>query len=899
MGGHWRVVLLGRVEARNGDMLLTRFSSQPTAALLARLALNPQRVHPREELAELLWPGAPAAVGRSRLRQALSTLKRLLEPPGGEGPPVLLVDRHCVRVNAHALGCDAVDFEVCARQQRHEQARALYGGELMPGFYLDWVHDERQRLAALHDRLLGHTGVALAAVPLPDAAAPAFAPAPLQLLPAFLSRFFGREYERAELVGAISQCRLVTLTGFGGSGKTRLAVEAARGARAFDSAVFVPLAGCNTVEQAQSQLHVSLRSALAYDVIEQGLQALAERRVLLVLDNFEQLVAVGGSQWVQSLLARAAGLHLLVTSRRALGVDGERELPLPPLPLPPVDAGLEEGARNPGLAMFVDRARNVRPDFQVTTRNLEILVLLCRALEGVPLAIELAAARCRAFTLAELLDGLARPLTVLERTRRGAPRPSRHDSLRSALVWSWQLLDAPQQQFLAALSVFRGGFSVADAQAVCGHLPARDLLESLLADSLLSAGPAAGGAMRFEMLELIRDFLVDQIEPADALALRQQHRAHFLALALALQASGDVVVKPDDLPNVQQAIRSALEDGQPEVALMLGVALRGHWTAQGSHPEMRQLLCRAAASAHPDAVSLPPACNMLAHLLLAAGNLPAARDMAERALTLACDQPLARAAALCTWAHVQVCGAGPHDELASRLTEAARLAGNQPELRAEASTLQGRLALEVERDPVAAEALFKSAEALWSAAGRPREVRLLRHERVLTRLGAGRLAEAWTEAVRFGRECEAVGERAHSVAAMYLQGVVLSRQRSWEAALKAFADCALAALQDHLHYWHIFATWQLPRVLAHLRRAPDAARMMAFGVRYRTQYLAALNADDRHYVRCVRRLVQAQIGAALTDAAWAEGSMLTLVQAVALAQRSHLAVTRGGSDSRP
>ena len=150
----WQVRLLGAVEAFDGVQRLDRFPSRAVAALLARLALAPDRAHAREELVELLWPGVALAVGRNRLRQVLSTLKSMLEPPGVPGAVVVLADRLSVRAAPAALGCDAVRFQQLVRAGQSEQAAALYRGELMPGYFDEWIHDERQRLAALHERLL-------------------------------------------------------------------------------------------------------------------------------------------------------------------------------------------------------------------------------------------------------------------------------------------------------------------------------------------------------------------------------------------------------------------------------------------------------------------------------------------------------------------------------------------------------------------------------------------------------------------------------------------------------------------------------------------------------------------------------------------------------------------------
>jgi DNA-binding SARP family transcriptional activator len=151
----WQVQVLGGLELDSGNQRLTRLPSRAVAALLARLALWPQRLHPREELVELLWPGVELAVGRNRLRQALSTLKSLIEPPGA--PVVLQADRLGVRVVSGALGCDAREFEALVRAGRHAEALALYRGELLPGFYDDWIDEERLRLAALRDRIVGDT----------------------------------------------------------------------------------------------------------------------------------------------------------------------------------------------------------------------------------------------------------------------------------------------------------------------------------------------------------------------------------------------------------------------------------------------------------------------------------------------------------------------------------------------------------------------------------------------------------------------------------------------------------------------------------------------------------------------------------------------------------------------
>ena len=890
--GCWQVALLGRVEARNGDLLITRFNSHPTAALLARLALYPQRLHPREELAELLWPNAPPQAGRNRLRQALSTLRRLLEPAGQGGPPVFMADRQGVRVNPAALGCDALEFERCLQQGQWARAQELYVGELMPGHYDNWVEEERRRLAALQEGLAGRLQVlpsplpnaatVLASSATPTAAAPLAPP-----LPSFLTRFFGRQAETTALVDAVAASRLVTLTGVGGCGKTRLALEAAQRAGDFERVVFVPLADCSNTAQALAQLRASLQiTAGKAEPLEQIAQALSQRAVLLVLDNFEQLVASGGDELVRTLLARCSGLHLLVTSRRVLGLGGEHEQPLAPLPLPLAGAPFEALASNPGVAMFVDRARGVRPEFALTQRNAETLAALCRALEGVPLAIELAAARSRVFSLRELHDALARPLLLLERTGARAGHVPRHDSLRGAIDWSWRLLDPVQQRFLAALSVFRGGWSVVDAQAVCGDADAphaHELIEVLLEHSLLTAELGPDGGMRFRMLELIREFVTGQLDAERGQALRSRHRAHVLSIAQGLQASGKRAMDAEELPNVQQAMRTAVQDGQPEVALRLGTALRSHWDSQGIDPEQLAMLSQAAAAASAGSPALAPACTMLATLLLTAGDLHAAHDMAERALGLAGDQPVLRAAALCAWVQVVADGERRYAGLGERLQEALRLAQGHDELLAQVTALQGTLAARDAEDPVAAEAFFDQAAGHWLAAGRVREARLLRYDRALCLCKAGQLALALRQAELCERECAAIGERARRVAAINLQGVILALQRRWGDAVQAYRRCVAEAWVQHQHYWLSFALWNHGRNLARLRQPEAAARLMAFSENHWTSHFGPLTLADERHVRRVRRLVACQLGAAQLRLLWAEGAQLTLHEAVHLA----------------
>ncbi|MCW5611942.1 MAG: AAA family ATPase [Rubrivivax sp.] len=431
----WRLRLLGAFELDDGRQRLTRLPSRAAVALLSRLAMAPQRAFGREELAALLWPEADAGTGRARLRQTLSTLKALLEPrhaaPGVPTAPVIEADRRVLQLAPAALRCDVHDFEQACRGGDAVRALALYRGELLPGFYDEWIVDERRRLQGLAERLAeqlpapvpaqaagmaagGHAGTA----PVPATGAPrppgvvattgatgaagatALPPATETAapLPRYLSPLVGGEDLLARLRAQVLARRLVTLVGPGGVGKTRLAVELALRLQdeheAFDTVRFVPWVGCSSAAQAADRLALALGLDDQGDALRAVTRALAGRRTLLVLDNAEQL-APDAVALVAALAARLPGLHLLVTSRRPLALDGEQEWALDPLPTPPPGADAAAALASPAVQLFAARARATRADFHLHDGNLDTVAELVRLLDGLPLALELAAARVR------------------------------------------------------------------------------------------------------------------------------------------------------------------------------------------------------------------------------------------------------------------------------------------------------------------------------------------------------------------------------------------------------------------------------------------------------------------------------------------------------------------------
>jgi predicted ATPase/DNA-binding SARP family transcriptional activator/Tfp pilus assembly protein PilF len=404
------------------------------------------------------------------------------------------------------------------------------------------------------------------------------------LLPSYPTRFFDREVETARLtalLGGANPCRLVTLTGPGGSGKTRLAVEAAwHLTETWDDALcFVPLSEHEGLTEAIRDA-LGLHRSGKRDPKDQIVAALSARPTLLLLDNFEHLVDDGASI-VRELLERVPTLTCLVTSRRRLGVAGERELPVKPL------------QQAPSVQLFVDRAEAANAEFALTEENRADVTALCTRLEGIPLAIELAAARSTVLTPHQMLDHLSARFSLLVSTNRDAPQ--RHRSLRAALEWSVRMLPPESQRFLARLSVFRGGWSEAGARAVCEEPLALDHLARLRDDSLLLT-ETVDDVIRFRMFETIREFVEEQLSATEREAAERRHLEYFLALAerAAPELQGpDAARWLDRLEREHKNLRAALShalEAAPALAIRLGASLWRFWQVRGYVTEGRRSL---------------------------------------------------------------------------------------------------------------------------------------------------------------------------------------------------------------------------------------------------------------------------------------------------------------------
>jgi predicted ATPase len=356
-------------------------------------------------------------------------------------------------------------------------------------------------------------------------------------LPLAVSSFIGRAGELARVVAAIGEARVVTLTGMGGVGKTRLALqtagEALPGFR--DGAWWCELAPVRDPAGVTDVVAgvFSVTARVGQTVHEALIEFLRNKQLLVVLDNCEHVLE--SAAYLVNILERScARLVVLATSREGLGVDGERLVPVQSLAAPPEDAAVAAIAEADAVRLFVERAAAVAADFELTDENAAAVAQVCRRLDGVPLAIELAAARVPAMTPAELAQRLDRRFQVLAGGRRGAVE--RHQTLRAAIDWSYELLNEPERRLLARLAVFAGGCTLDAAEAVCGGDgidPDRvfECLANLVAQSLVVA-EEHGPQTRYRLLETIRQYGEERLDDTgETDTLRARHAGHYTAFA--------------------------------------------------------------------------------------------------------------------------------------------------------------------------------------------------------------------------------------------------------------------------------------------------------------------------------------------------------------------------------
>jgi predicted ATPase/class 3 adenylate cyclase len=469
-------------------------------------------------------------------------------------------------------------------------------------------------------------------------------------LPSQPTEIVGREDELEQLRTLLTTpgTRLVTLTGPGGTGKTRLSVQAAADVlEAFPDGVWwTPLAALTEPALVLEAVAASLgvREQAGQPLLATLSDHLRSRQTLLVLDNLEQVLSV--APLLAELLAAAPGVVLLATSREPLRLRGEREFPVAPLSLPRagVRVSQESALASPAVQLFLSRAQAVKPDFQVTEENAAAIVAICQRLDGLPLAIELAAARVRLLAPAALLARLEKRLPLL--TGGARDLPERQQTLRAAIAWSHDLLAAEEQALFARLAVFSGGFTFAAALAVAdaGSGVSIDLLDgidSLVQKSLLRQSDELRDEPRFTMLETIREFGLEQLaaQPEEESAVRAAHAAYFQEILDGALESEDQIAAYDELELELGNLRAVLDwherRSQATAALAFATDLSWFWWFRGHLREGQERLeqaLRACASAPPGLRA--KALSGLGVLLEATGDFDRAKACHEEALAL-------------------------------------------------------------------------------------------------------------------------------------------------------------------------------------------------------------------------------------------------------------------------
>jgi predicted ATPase/DNA-binding SARP family transcriptional activator len=668
-------------------------------------------------------------------------------------------------------------------------------------------------------------------------------------LPVQLTSFVGREREIAAIRQAIGNARLLTLTGAGGSGKTRLALQVASQVEAdfSEGVVWVEFAALTDPRLLPQQVTtvLGIRDEAGRSATAVLLDALRHRSLLLILDNCEHL-ADACAALVDTLLRGCPGVRILATSREALGVAGERAWLVPPLSLPPADTDLtpESSMRCEAVQLFVARAQDAVPGFVLKRTNAAAVAHVCRRLDGLPLAIELAAARVKVLTpeqIAQRLDNAFALLTGGSRT--ALPR---HRTLRAAVDWSYRLLSASEQVLLQRLSVFPGDFTLEAVEAICtdGDLEAWEVLELLarLVDRSLVVMREHVGFARYHLLETVRQYASERLRQPDgngvkrACSAGQVERRHALYYADLAERAAEQLRRPGQLEslavlelehdNLRGVLAWSLKGPDAELALRLCLALREFWrmhghlsegrrwmrealalspTAdalrarvlvgaadlarlQGDHALARERLTEAEALARRvgDGTALAQALTSLGVQLVLQRDLPAARERFDEAIALHRELAASWGLTIALGGRASVALAEGDLALARALrAEAAEVSRRAGDREGEAHALLGLGELARQQDDYAsAGSAYERSLTLLRELGEPYHIAVALHDLAWVAINTGRLDEALQLLAEDLHLEIAVGSRdgpAFSVAG--LAAVLLARGHGQFAAL--------------------------------------------------------------------------------------------------------------------
>jgi predicted ATPase/class 3 adenylate cyclase len=694
-------------------------------------------------------------------------------------------------------------------------------------------------------------------------------------LPSPLTRFVGRSREVAEVADLLRRERLVTLTGPGGTGKTRVAIEtAAHLLGEFQDGVwFVAL---DVLREPRLVIPTIAATLGVSDQSGRSLAAalssrLADEHALLVLDNFEQVVEAAPD--VGDLLRSASRVRVLASSREPMAIAGEAVYPIAPLAVP-AEPGRPTAGQLEGLEavdLFVDRATAARPDFRLTDANAPAVAAICRRLDGLPLALELAAARSNLLSPDQILARLNQRLTLLASSRRDLP--DRQRTLRGAIDWSHDLLSDSESVVFRRFSVFSGGADVDSLASVLdpeGELGIEMLdLASGLVDRSLLGSVADGEKHRLGMLETIREYAAERLEASgESRMVHDRHLAHFRQLA---EGAKDILTDPRrdemldrldrELPNLRAALRWALDGGDVDAGLAIVTGLNSYWTSRGGIGEARVALTA---------------------LLQASGDRP---------LTAARARGTALAASLAGW-HVDFAAAGALGAEALRLAEEL----GDPELRLAAYVASGWGA--VGPAPAVAREHFLRAIELAGIVGDDAMLRLALGGLSVALLNLGELDEALAVSIDVAERSDRAGDAYNAGYARMGIGQIKVRLGDTKGATSEFV-VALRRFRDAGADIGIAVVLDLFALIAlQTGDAPRAARLGGFAERLRREAGgggSTLISNDEPPLVQARRVMDS----AAFDRAVAEGEALDLEEAELEALRTTTGAKSSAEDPAP
>ncbi|HEX8474541.1 MAG TPA: tetratricopeptide repeat protein [Pyrinomonadaceae bacterium] len=608
--GPFRIDASQRVLLKDGE--LVKLTPKLFDTLFA-LVQSGGRVVEKGDLMEAVWPDV--AVEESNLTANVSLLRKILGEGTGAGRYIETLPKRGYRFAAEVREVSSADSNMLVRQQRTRArivVREEFEDDLTTGAF---AKDDGVRAAA--QLASGDARLREMLEMRPNNLA-------WQLTP-----LVGRELEASEVVELLrdGSVRLATMTGVGGTGKTRLAQEVARRSLPYfaDGVFFVELAAVNDAGLVASSI------AQTFGVKEAGVGSLTdalknylrEKQMLLVVDNFEQVTAA--APLLAELLSASTQLKILVTSRTLLHLSAEREFKVPPLAVPSSDAEVsaEELMQSEAPQLFVERARAVKPNFTLTDENARSVAEICARLDGLPLAIELAAARAKILSPQAISARLENRLKLL--TGGARDLPARQRTMRGAIEWSYELLNEGEQALFRRLAVFADGFLIEAAEAILsGEQRAAsvggvqqnasalspltdvlDLITSLYDNNLLVQRERADGESRFRLLEVVREYALEVLQASgEGEALRENHARYFLALAEEAEPEffGERGAKwLDRLEEEHDNLRAALSwsaSSDAETAINLVAALRSFWTLHNHLTEGRRWLETALELGH-------------------------------------------------------------------------------------------------------------------------------------------------------------------------------------------------------------------------------------------------------------------------------------------------------------